>query len=832
MNFDLFWRLVGDFYKNVKNKKYIEIYLQAIEDNSSDLWYYTKQLIQSLSLYETPYAITRYNSKLSLTERNRQSGFDMYIVDIVDPGDGFKIIKAIPSQLYNARIIPPDGSLFFNGRPVRYTTYNTYNIPLRRGLSFDYMEMFVGPNDTNYDITATTLSDNFDNDDSWLQTGAGTVEANGELVITTASDLGLIYEKTIDSNSFDIFIDMTFNANGFVVKLNNHSFGLTRLLGKYYWVIDTITKELTTRELFVIRSLFRLRIRYADGFEFAYRQPNKRYAEIGSSSSRADDGARIELELRNGTAQLRHLLINDFSNESVLTRRYPYMYNVDKKVVEANTLQSSAHLRDIVFIDAEVSGNTVSGVMRDDFIDESYIPDRGVIYFGPDKFFYISHSSSGQVHTFTSTQNYPENIDTVSFNVKNEVFDFGIDFDFDEDPNIIRSLVEMPESVWATECKIDYEIVQHNYGELVDLRINKSNEKYLRKVQGVWAALMGGPDLVNTEAGVLATLGLPLALVDGVVTSIGEIRDDIGRLLYQYAIIGGVEHRLDSNKHIDFNISIGQRVAKHQPLTTGVELFDYVRSESQMKRFFAEETPELYNSYVVLIAVEAMTEGSSAVDVYNFLKKITPSRLKPYVRFRVLDGIENLDIADDNTMTNVVSINEDIAFDERDPWIIPKGTFDPYEEIWLLDQQHRLGWPGYGTGHLGNNSIWKHITFLPGAFIGGLEEIYEEGCDADTTPGDIITTAADVTDSIGRRVLITKSSDPRFAADRYVSSVVGANQFTYSGDLITGADLIIFMPTTAYYLGEHYASPVNQIKRANPSELVNAVQVIELGTVI
>ena len=838
MNFDLYWSLVGDFYKEVKNKKYIEIYLKSMEDLSADLWFYTKQLMQGLGLFQAPYAITRYNTRLTTEQVQMGNAMDMYLVDIYTNEYGFHVIKVIPSQIYNARLIPSDGAIHFQGRPIGYSSTNVYKIKTaRNNISFDLIELMVSPTDAGYDITANTMSDSFNSLSNWTQVGTGTVVADGDLSVDTTSSVVLVYDKTSDSTEYEVFLDLSVNADYFAISFNDKHFGIKQSGGNYYWTIDGVDTLMTTKEKYSVVDFFRLRIKYSEGFVFFYRNGTNQFKKVGVLAKTTDDGdeARVKLHITNGTANIRHLLINDYQNECTLTKLHPYEYDIDQKMIEADYLMDRAHMRDIVFINVSVNDNIASGELRDDYIPESYVPLTGCIYFGSDKFFYESFSVSSSTYSFTAEQSFPSTIDTVSFNIKNYVFTHNEDFVFDEDNHSrLNSYRELPETIWAPECKIDYDIIQNNYGKLIDFDANKSSLKYINKVRGAWAALMGGATIEKVEVGVLSALGAPVATVDGIVTVVEDINDDFGALEYKRAVIDGIEHRLYANKQIEFDVVVGQRIHKFQPLTTGVELWDYVRSEIGMKSFFGGSTPDLYNSFVVSIALEAMDSDSSIEDVYNFLKKITPSRLKLFVMFTLLDGNEDIhdDISDYNTALSIVEMNEDMAFDERDPWEQPKHLFNPDEDIWTLEDNHRLGWAGYGTGHLGPNSIWKHITFLSGAYSGGNKEVYEENCDANTVAGDIITVTAILTGSEGRRLKITKTGDASFYAERYVTAVTGANQLTYSGSAITGTDIIIFMPPVAYYLGELYASPINQIKRANPNELVSAVQIIEFGTVI
>lgn len=259
--------------------------------------------------------------------------------------------------------------------------------------------------------------------------------------------------------------------------------------------------------------------------------------------------------------------------------------------------------------------------------------------------------------------------------------------------------------MWAPLCQIDYRHVQTTFGVLVDAQEDLSTPSYLTRVQGTWFALSNGAAYGNVHTGLQLAMGLPVALVDGVVLSLSETRDSLGRLVSRSAIIVGDDsvdyvHDLRADLPlISWTVAVGARVTKFQPLSDGIEVLDFQSDPLWHERFVGVSEMERWNSFGVFVALEALSGGGSIEDAVRFALRIKPTYTKLFIRFLLTtSGREFLDPQDDQMFAEVPELCDELAFPRGEP------PDDP-AQILRLGEGHRLG----QAKTLGGEGLWRFL---------------------------------------------------------------------------------------------------------------------------
>lgn len=285
-----------------------------------------------------------------------------------------------------------------------------------------------------------------------------------------------------------------------------------------------------------------------------------------------------------------------------------------------------------------------------------------------------------------------------------------------EEPGVIR-LRELPtrDRMWSPIAQVDERWLQRRWAPLVRTGQNRESSLYLeRLIQGHWSSLMGGPTIFNLQSGVALAMGLPVAAAEGVVTSIVEARDALGRIVERRLDItndeGVFQHFLpaESSLLIDWTTPVGTSVIKFQPLTNGVEILDLDNDPTWVDRFGYVNDAERFRSFGVILDMSALGPDTDIGETLSFALRAKPNDSKLFIGlFSNALGDEDLsdELDDEAAIAQLVLPCEEVAFDE--------GPLPPGQPL-TLGAGYKLGM-GY---ILGPNNQQKYLTLGSGLFLG------------------------------------------------------------------------------------------------------------------
>jgi hypothetical protein len=381
------------------------------------------------------------------------------------------------------------------------------------------------------------------------------------------------------------------------------------------------------------------------------------------------------------------------------------------------------------------------------------VPASGVLTLGGKKAVYDSVSRDDQVYAFTIRGKLDPDLFPIAagttFTASTSRLLPGDDFTLPGDGTINLRQLPTRDRMWAPVAQVDARHVQNTFGALVRLDADISTEAYLRRVQGVWFALMDGPFLRNVYSGLQLTMGLPVARTAGTVTELRDEYDALGKLTRRVAVIGNdrqsIEHDLDPGvgPSIDWSVHVGDTVETFERLTTGVEVADFQSDPLWYKRFPGVSELQRFNSFGVFLDTDVLNADSDINSAIRFALRIKPKHTQLFMRFLLTSGNENLseEIDDDVFACQVPSLGEDMTFDEGE---VPA---DP-NRILHLGQGHKLG----QHKHLGVTGNFHTMT------IGTYTSIGHFTGDGATTGGSQTFTSAGAhsftSEDIGRLVVV------------------------------------------------------------------------------
>ena len=240
-----------------------------------------------------------------------------------------------------------------------------------------------------------------------------------------------------------------------------------------------------------------------------------------------------------------------------------------------------------------------------------------------------------------------------------------------------------PGVLWAETTYLDNRPrIQNNFGipadfTLDDLAQLPANVDYLSAVQGLWYAYFSGPTVSNIRAGVQILLGLPFAEVAGIIV---EIRTDFssstGRILIQDAADSTVVRSytypvaltLDINPATGVAYIVGDAVAQFAPLTTGVEVEDYVKNPTWFQGYLEQGSfSEIEKYFKFLVRV-----SSAGFDLpaflfgQSFVLRIKPTYTYPlFVTLLQLGqaGDTTVSVSDEIDLSGILNIYDGACFD-------------------------------------------------------------------------------------------------------------------------------------------------------------------------
>jgi hypothetical protein len=221
-----------------------------------------------------------------------------------------------------------------------------------------------------------------------------------------------------------------------------------------------------------------------------------------------------------------------------------------------------------------------------------------------------------------------------------------------------------PARLWAEVTYLDNRpTVEANFGipvgfTLDDLSALPSNVDYLSSVRGLWYAYFNGPTLYNLRVGVQILLGLPFAEEAG---TIEEIRNDFsmtqGRILVRDVAANGIvrsysyPHALDleTNPATGRPYKAGDAVAQFAPLTSGVEIVDYVK-DPEWFRGYAQQGAffEVEKFFTFLVRVDATAFNLAALlFVQTFILRVKPTYTFPLFVVRAAVNDTEVEVEDE-----------------------------------------------------------------------------------------------------------------------------------------------------------------------------------------
>lgn len=451
--------------------------------------------------------------------------------------------------------------------------------------------------------------------------------------------------------------------------------------------------------------------------------------------------------------------------------RYPYVYDIDVNVVGApDGLRDYPRLRSepmTVYADVSEDDGSIQAVGADGF-EPGGVNPAGVITIADRAIVYDNFIRRGDVFEFQVRGKIDPDVMPLAAGTDMTVDTRAIDdFQLPGDGTVLMRELATRDSVWAPLAYVDYHHVQNHYGQLTKLYADVSTETYLRRVQGVWAALMSGPSARSVKSGLALTMGLPVAQVDGTVTDVIEERDVLGRLTRRAVVVSGnsqsVTHELRVDiPLIDWVVVVGQRVERFQPLTTGIEVLDSVIDPLWYQRFVGLSELERWNTFGVFVAVEAINADASVEDAVRFALRVKPTWTKVLIRFLLTSGNEDLseDVDDDLFAAHVADVCEDMSFDEG------PAPDDP-EQTLRLGEGHKLG----QGKTLGGSGLWHFATmdeFVVKAAGGGLQ----------TTAGSAIVTVPSPSLAVPGDVLLVTGATQASDNGLFKITAVAGNQLT------------------------------------------------------
>ena len=141
-----------------------------------------------------------------------------------------------------------------------------------------------------------------------------------------------------------------------------------------------------------------------------------------------------------------------------------------------------------------------------------------------------------------------------------------------------------PTNLWAADIRVDLTAVRDNFGDLIDFTKDYTSFTYLRKVQGIWLALWGGPTIENEEMGLHIMMSAPFAFADGVITEI--VYDTDPASLYAGRVTDSNGFVYTWPKGVDLRVAEGDAIEKFGLISDAIRVEDYIENPYWYKRHF------------------------------------------------------------------------------------------------------------------------------------------------------------------------------------------------------------------------------------------------------
>jgi hypothetical protein len=396
-----------------------------------------------------------------------------------------------------------------------------------------------------------------------------------------------------------------------------------------------------------------------------------------------------------------------------VTGLFPFSYSGDVSVVSGSSMRDYPRLHEeaMAVIDDIEDGDqiTIRAMGSGDTFSADGVPSSGVMVFDTVSMIYDGVTRSGSIFEFQIRGKLDPNLLPLTagraFIVRTREIQTG-EFVFDGAGGVSFRDLPTRDRMWIPIAQVDERHVQKLYGPLVDITTDVSTEAYVRRVQGAWFALFGGPSIENIHIGIHLAMGLPVAKEAGVVQRIFERVDVLGRVIERSMVIvnqnGSTTYHIPPEQpRITWLFGVGARVDRFAPLTAGVEVLDFQTDPNWHLRFRDVADAERFNTFGVFIDTNVLTEDSSLADAIRFALRIKPNSAKLVMHFLLTAGNEVLQVEDDGFFATIASMCEDVSFDEGSPPLPPQTPL-------RMGDGHKMGQGKF----MGSNSIFRVFPVL------------------------------------------------------------------------------------------------------------------------
>lgn len=241
----------------------------------------------------------------------------------------------------------------------------------------------------------------------------------------------------------------------------------------------------------------------------------------------------------------------------------------------------------------------------------------------------------------------------------------GSTFKFQEPP---------PQLLWAEYAGYDEQQIRNNFGLNVGLDEGAS-DLYKAKVRGLYYAFFQGPRVEAIRIGVHIQVGLPIADKAGTVEALNPAFSGVLGLIR----VAGIDYFYPNV--VGTPLSVGDDVALFAPLSNGVEIVDYKKSDWWVNRSDFNEL-EKFHTFAVFLNLDAFAL-TSLQDAAGFVDDIKPTWKRAF--FFVYKELEDeVPIDDDIAFAVTLKLYDDIC-DGVDVYY-DQAEFEGDEADWKFDQ--------------------------------------------------------------------------------------------------------------------------------------------------
>jgi hypothetical protein len=252
-----------------------------------------------------------------------------------------------------------------------------------------------------------------------------------------------------------------------------------------------------------------------------------------------------------------------------------------------------------------------------------------------------------------------------------------------------------PALLWARKSLFDQENPWNNFGFLMDI-YQPNSVRYVDALQGLWFAFWTGPKPDNVRKSLYLLFGLPTAQETATVTALSpttvETTSAVG-LVRTFAIPTGLAA----------TVTLGQAVAKFDPLVTGIVVFDKINrpgfiadeiGRAGIQRFLTDEATRgpgdtdetkaltMLEEYTFLPQIDVNAFINPDINLGNvktFLDAIKPLN-KTYL-FQIIAGnfTEELVFGDEAGADPSIDLTENV--DSNETTFLLQADLDTYETV-------------------------------------------------------------------------------------------------------------------------------------------------------